>query len=69
MAADTDDLVRQIKTTCETFMFNNTIWGFCFTQFTDVEQEKNGICRYDRTPKVDPARVKAILSQKAAVED
>jgi len=69
MAADTDDLVRQIRTTCETFMFNDTIWGFCFTQFTDVEQEKNGICRYDRTPKVDPEKVRAVLSQKAAVED
>ena len=69
MAVDTDDLLRQIKTTCETFLFNNTIWGFCFTQFTDVEQEKNGICRYNRTPKLDPAKVKAVLSQKAAVEE
>ncbi len=69
MAVDTDDLLRQIKVTCETFLFNNTIWGFCFTQFTDVEQEKNGICRYDRTPKLDPAKVRAILSQKASVEE
>ncbi len=69
MAVDKDDLVRQIKNTCETFMFNNTIWGFCFTQFTDVEQEKNGICRYNREPKVDPEKVRAILSQKAAVEE
>ncbi len=69
MATDTDDLLRQIKGCCETFMFNDRIWGFCFTQFTDVEQEKNGICRYNRVPKVDPAKVKAILSQKAAVED
>jgi beta-galactosidase/beta-glucuronidase len=26
--------------------------GFCYTQFTDVEQEINGLLLYDRTPKV-----------------
>ena len=40
-----------------------------FTQLYDVEQEKNGICRYNREPKVDPEKVRAILSQKAAVEE
>lgn len=29
------------------------IWGYCYTQLTDVEQEQNGIFYYDRTPKFD----------------
>lgn len=29
------------------------IWGYCYTQLTDVEQEQNGVYYYDRTPKFD----------------
>jgi beta-galactosidase/beta-glucuronidase len=37
------------------------IAGFCYTQLTDVEQEANGLLTYDRRPKFDAARVKALL--------
>ena len=37
--------------------------GFCYTQITDVEQEKNGIYYYNRKPKFDTARVKAIFEK------
>ena len=33
------------------------------TQLTDVEQEKNGIYYYDRTPKFDIARIKSIFEK------
>ena len=39
------------------------IAGFCYTQLTDVEQEKNGIYRYDRSVKLDIERIKAIFEQ------
>lgn len=35
--------------------------GFCYTQLTDVEQEQNGIYRFDRSPKFDMARIRAIF--------
>ena len=35
--------------------------GFCYTQLTDVEQEKNGLYYYDRTPKFDLKRIKSIF--------
>lgn len=35
--------------------------GFCYTQLTDVEQEKNGLYHYDRTPKFDIKRIKSIF--------
>ncbi len=31
--------------------------GFCYTQLTDTYQEVNGLLRFDRTNKVDPARI------------
>ena len=32
--------------------------GYCYTQFTDVQQEKNGLFTIDRKPKIDPERIK-----------
>lgn len=40
------------------------VWGYCFTQLTDVEQEQNGIYYYDRSSKFDMKRIKAIFSKK-----
>ncbi len=39
------------------------IFGFCYTQLTDIEQEQNGIYNYDRTEKFDMARIKKIISK------
>jgi beta-galactosidase/beta-glucuronidase len=41
--------------------------AYCYTQLTDVEQEKNGIYHYDRTPKFDAARLKAIFAKIPAI--
>jgi len=38
--------------------------GHCYTQLTDVQQEINGLLTPDRKPKVDPAKVKAILEER-----
>ncbi len=48
---------------------NPRICGFCYTQFTDVMQEQNGIFRFDRTPKFDTERLCNIVSRRAAIED
>jgi beta-galactosidase/beta-glucuronidase len=34
--------------------------GFCYTQLTDVEQEVNGRLTYDRKPKFDVEKIKAL---------
>jgi len=39
------------------------LWGYCYTQLTDVEQEINGLLTYDRQPKVDLAAIKEINEQ------
>jgi hypothetical protein len=47
---------------------NRFMFGFCYTQLTDVEQERNGIYYYDRSPKFDMKRVRAITAHPAAYE-
>ena len=49
---------------------NPRLFGFCYTQLTDVEQEQNGFFYYEtREPKVDVKPLAAINRRKAAVED
>jgi len=47
---------------------NPDLFGFCYTQLTDVEQEKNGLYYYDRRPKFDLKRLHEITSRAAAYE-
>ena len=47
---------------------NPYIFGFCYTQLTDVEQEQNGLYTYDRTPKFPPEKIAAIFSTPAVIE-
>ncbi|XCB29027.1 glycoside hydrolase family 2 TIM barrel-domain containing protein [Arcanobacterium hippocoleae] len=39
---------------------SQSLWGFCYTQLTDVEQEKNGLLNYDRQPKCSLEELKKI---------
>lgn len=43
-------------------------FGLCFTQLTDIEQEKNGIYYYDRTEKFNVAPIKKVLEKTAEIE-
>lgn len=45
------------------------MFGFCYTQLYDVEQEMNGLYTYSRKPKFDMERIRKINSRKAAIED
>ena len=47
---------------------NPKMCAFCYTQLTDVYQEKNGIYAFDRRTKFDLDRLHAIMSRKAAIE-
>ena len=42
---------------------SDKVWGYCYTQLTDVEQEENGIFYYDRRAKYDAARLKQIFGK------
>ena len=36
-------------------MGEGPVEGFCYTQLTDIERERNGLLTFDRRTKVDPA--------------
>ena len=40
------------------------VCGFCYTQLYDVEQEVNGLYTYEREPKFDMKKIKAITQAK-----
>lgn len=63
-----DEVIERYRGLTEVLLNNPNIGAFCYTQLTDVEQEQNGLYTYDRKPKMDPAIIKAINSQRAAVE-
>jgi beta-galactosidase/beta-glucuronidase len=44
------------------------MFGYCYTQLTDVFQEQNGIYRFDRSAKLDVDRVRAAQQRPAACE-
>lgn len=47
---------------------NPLMFGYCYTQLTDVFQEKNGIYAFDRSAKLDMDRVRAIFDHPSAYE-
>ena len=48
---------------------NPCIFGYCYTQLTDVEQEQNGIYTYDRREKFPAEQLYPIFAGKAAIEE
>ena len=48
---------------------NDAMFGFCYTQLYDVEQEVNGLYTYDREPKFDMEQICKINMRKAKIEE
>lgn len=59
-ASSEEDYLSQYEHVISGIMSSDIIYGFCYTQLSDVEQETNGLLTYDRKPKCDPKRIKAI---------
>lgn len=64
-----EEFLERIKGLTDVLLDNKGMFGFCYTQLTDVEQEQNGLYTYDRRAKFDPETIKIIFSRKAAIED
>ncbi|MBN1422569.1 MAG: beta-galactosidase [Planctomycetes bacterium] len=63
-----EEFLKRFRGLVEALLFHPKMFGFCYTQLYDIEQEVNGLATYDRKPKFDPAKIRAILSQPAAIE-
>lgn len=64
-----DEFYTRYKGLCDAQLDNPNLFGFCYTQLTDVEQERNGLYYYDRRPKFDVKRLHGITSRQAAYEN
>ncbi len=67
-AAGESEFVERYHGLTKALLDNPAIFGFCYTQLYDVEQECNGLYTYDRKPKVDIAAVRDINMERAAIE-
>src|SRR5258708_1403145 len=53
-------LLQVYQEMIEALMDPGPVQGFCYTQLTDVEQERNGLLTFERRPKIDPAILRPI---------
>ena len=55
-----DDFLEDYTRIMDTIFDSVGLCGYCYTQLTDVEQEMNGLLTYDRRPKCDLKKIRAI---------
>ncbi len=53
---------------CAILLDDVNMFGYCYTQLTDVYQEQNGIYKFDRGLKFDMNRIRAAQQKPAAIE-
>ena len=64
-APDEQSFLRQLRAVFQPLHDSPLVQGFCYTQFTDVEQEINGLLTYDRKPKADIEAIRKIVTGEA----
>ena len=63
-----EEFFARYKGLTEAMLNNEEIFGFCYTQLYDIEQEVNGLYTYDRKAKFAPEVIRAINEQPASIE-
>jgi beta-galactosidase/beta-glucuronidase len=64
-----EEFYRRFAALCNTLLDNPHMFGYCYTQLTDVSIEQNGFYTYDRRLKFDAPRLRAIQQRRAAIEE
>lgn len=59
--SDEASFLSRFKDITQAFLALDYLRGICYTQLTDVFQEKNGLLDMKRVPKVDPEKIAAII--------
>ena len=63
-----EEFLTRLKGLTDALVDDPNMFGLCYTQLTDVEQEQNGLYTYDRKPKFPPEVIHPIFARKAAYE-
>ena len=67
--ASIEEFYTRFESLCKILLDDPSMFGYCYTQFTDVYQEQNGIFKFDRTTKFDLHRLKMIQLRPSACEN
>ena len=63
-----EDFYLRFQAKCDVLLNNPHMFGYCYTQLTDIFPELNGIYTFDRHAKFDAERLKKIQERPAAIE-
>jgi hypothetical protein len=63
VAVDADGLADRFESLMKSVIRSSMFSGFCYTQFTDVFQEINGLLTADRTPKFPLSRIEKAVQE------
>jgi hypothetical protein len=61
-----EQLLEAFGALVDALLDSPAVAGFCWTQLTDTQQERNGLVRADRRPKVAVEQVRAIVTRVSA---
>jgi hypothetical protein len=64
-----DDFYHRFEAVCALLLENADMFGYCYTQLTDIYPEENGYLQLRPVPKFDNARLRAIQQRIAAIEE
>ncbi|MBA2704722.1 MAG: beta-galactosidase, partial [Blastocatellia bacterium] len=62
------EFYQRFEGLCAALLDHPQMFGYCYTQLTDVYQEQNGIYTFDRAEKFDMKRINKAQTRKAAIE-
>ena len=65
---DLEEFYTRFERLCAILLDDVNMFGYCYTQLTDVYQEQNGIYRFDRRQKFAMERIRAAQQRPAAIE-
>ncbi len=63
-----DEFYDRFERLCGILLDDPDMFGYCYTQLTDIYQEQNGIYKYNRGEKFDMARIRRAQERPAAIE-
>jgi beta-galactosidase/beta-glucuronidase len=63
-----DEYLKRVAGLMSVLLDDREMFGYCYTQLTDVFQEQNGIYGFDRSAKVDVDKIAAVQARPAAYE-
>jgi len=67
--ASIEEFYARFEKLCAVLLGDRNMFGYCYTQLTDVYQEQNGIYTFGRDRKFDMARIRAAQAKRAAIEE